>query len=147
VIILTGASAGCIAAAEEVPAPDEPVQPVAVAESPAASALPLVGTWRWSGSGGRIGNIELGEEHFAFRDDGTYAVLSKAGDGWSECYEGTFTWTAGAEPGHGTIVFKSSHLRNPEGFERDVYLEGADTLSFGEAGTYRRTSVVDVRCP
>jgi hypothetical protein len=116
----------------------------------AKSSSPFVGTWQWSASGKRIGDIELGDEEFVFRDDGTYAVVSKTADGWSECYEGTFTWSTGGEPGYATIVFKGSHVRASAGggFERAVYLDGADTLVFGEGGTYRRTGpVVDVRCP
>lgn len=140
VIIFTVSSAGC--AAEELRpdgAPDEP-------EIVGTTAAPVVGTWRWSASGHRIGDIDLGEEHFVFRENGTYAVVSKAGDGWSECYEGTFTWSPADEPGHGKILFKGSHVRSAEGFERDVFLDGNDTLDFGEGGTYRRTTL-DMRCP
>ena len=142
-IVLTGASAGC--AAEQ----PEPPPAAAEAENVSTKATPFVGTWRWSGSGGRIGDIDLGEEQFVFRDDGTYVVASKSGDGTSECYEGTFTWAAAAEPDRGTIVFRSSHFRDTQaGFERDVYLDGTDTLHFGEGGTYRRSEpVLAVRCP
>lgn len=146
VIIVTGSMTGC--AAEEVRSPDE----AAAAEAPSAelrgaTLSSIVGTWRWSGSGGRIGDIELGEEEFVFRDDGTYAVASKAGDGSAECYEGTFTSTA-AEAGHGTILFKSSHVRNEAAaLEREVYLDG-DDLHFGQGGgTYRRAPALGIRCP
>jgi hypothetical protein len=110
-------------------------------------ATPLVGTWRWSASGTRIGDINLGEEQFVFREDGTYAVVSTAEDGWSECYEGTFTWSSAGEPTRGTIVFRASRVQN-DGFARDVYLDDEDRLHFGEGGTYVRTGpVVSVHCP
>ena len=133
--------AGCASA--ELPAPVK-------TEHIEASALPVVGTWLWSSSGKKIGDIELGEEQFVFRDEGTYTVVSKTPDGWSECYEGTFSWSSDGEPGYATIVFKGSHVRAPaeEGFARAVHLDGADTLVFSEGGTYRRTGpAVDVRCP
>lgn len=146
VIILTGGITGC--ASEHTSATDEAAETEGTTST---KALPFVGTWRWSGSGGKIGDIPLGEEDFVFRDDGTYAVLSKAGDGASECYEGTFTWSTAApvEPSRGTIVFKGSHVRDTDnGFEREVFLDG-DTLHFGEGGgTYVRTGpVVGMRCP
>jgi hypothetical protein len=141
VIVLTGCTA------EELRAPDEAA---AEAEVIATKAAPVVGTWTWAASDTRIGDIDLGREQFVFRDDGTYAVVSKGVDGSSECYEGTFTWSNTLEPGHGTIVFKNNRIRNPDegGFGRDVYLRGDDTLDFEEGGTYRRTGpVLDIRCP
>lgn len=137
-IVLTGC-----ASAEEVQTPPEQ-------ERVAATASPVVGTWRWSGSGHRIGEIELGEEELVFRDDGTYAVVSKSGDGSSsECYEGTFTFATAAEPGHGTVVFRSAHVRDTaNGFEREVFLDADGVLHFGDGGMYRRTSAaVGLRCP
>jgi hypothetical protein len=144
VIILTATTTGCAAKAlRNDPLADE-AEPAAKLET---KASPIVGTWRWSGSGGKIGHIALGEEQFVFRDDGTYAVASKSADGWSECYEGTFTWSAAEEPGHATIVFKAATLREQAGFEREVYLDGEE-LHFGVGGTYRRTAlVVDLQCP
>lgn len=146
-IILTASSAGC--AAEELPTADA-VDEADQTEKVGTKATPFVGTWRWSGSGRKIGDIELGEEQFVFRDDGTYAVVSKAGDGFSECYEGTFTWSAPDQSSNqGLIVFKGSKVHDAErGFARDVYLDG-DTLHFGAGGgTYVRTGpAVVVRCP
>src|SRR4051812_7306478 len=68
-IIVTMLLAGCASA--ELPGMDESPS----AENVGTKASPIVGTWRWSGSGTRFGDIELGEEDFVFRDDGTYAVL------------------------------------------------------------------------
>ncbi len=133
---------------------DEETAPEARAEAPRieTKATPFVGTWRWASSGGRIGTTELGEEHFIFRENGTYAVISKSAYGWSECYEGTFTWSKAADEGgsaYGMIVFKSSHLRDKvNGFARDVHLDGADTLRFNDAGTYVRTGpALGAVCP
>ena len=142
-IVFTGADLGCAATDESnAVAVQQP-------ESVSAVASPFVGTWRWSGSGHRAGEIELGEESFVFRNDGTYAVLSKAGDGSSECYEGKFTWSTAREPGRGKIRFVSSHVQNVGNtFESDVTYDGGDTLHFDDGGTYRRTGTVrDVRCP
>jgi hypothetical protein len=143
-IAFIGSIAGCASATSaDPPAPEE-------APLVAASPEPVVGTWLWTASGTRIGDIELGEEKFVFRDDGTYAVLSSTPDGTSECYEGTFTWSNAGEPGYGTIVFKGSHVHaaSGDGFERDVRIDGTDTLVFQEGGTYRRTGpVLDIRCP
>ena len=143
-IILTVASAGC--AAEEVRIAEAPSDQTERVET---KASPFVGTWRWAGSGGKIGDIELGEEEFVFREDGTYAVVSKAGDGFKECYEGTFTWSTDSPAGHGLIVFKGSHIRDTEqGFERSVYLDGEDLHFEGGGGVYRRTGpALVVRCP
>ena len=77
---LAGCSASAAPASEETPVTLD------------AEQQALVGTWRWSGSGKRIGTIDLGEEHFVFRADGTYTVVSIAGDGTRECIDGTFVW-------------------------------------------------------
>jgi hypothetical protein len=144
VLTVAATSAGC--AAEEGPAS---TLEAAQTEKVATVAAPVVGTWRWTGSGGRIGDIALGEEQFVFRDDGTYAVASTSGDGATECYGGTFTWSTVDAPDHGTIVFKGSHVADTkDGFAREVYLGADGTLHFGEGGTYRRTeSVVAMACP
>ncbi|MBS2019192.1 MAG: hypothetical protein JST00_40365 [Deltaproteobacteria bacterium] len=127
VIILTG----CGAAAT-------PTEPLELASSESA----FVGTWRWSGSGTKLGTIALGEEHMIFRTDGTYTVVSKSGDGLDECYEGTFAWRpSGSERRSGVMIFNAS-------YERETYLDDTDTLHFSAAGTYVKSSaVITTRCP
>lgn len=120
----------------------ETAQPVEEPVTVAASVSPFVGTWRWSGSGTKLGTIELGEEHMVFRSDGTYTVVSKSGDGVPECYEGTFAWKPTAnETRSGTMIFNAR-------YERETYLDEHDALHFGPAGTYVKSNVViTTRCP
>lgn len=112
------------------------------APSTSTSVSPFVGTWRWSGSGGKLGAIELGEEHMVFRADGTYTVVSKSGEGVPECYEGTFAWKPSAnERRAGVMIFNAR-------YERETFLDEDDTLHFGVAGTYIKSDVViNTRCP
>lgn len=111
-------------------------------ETTATSVSPFVGTWRWSGSGTKLGTIELGEEHWVFRADGTYTVVSKSGDGIPDCYEGTFVWRPSEnERRAGTMIFNAS-------FERDTYLDEHDMLHFASAGIYVKSdAVITTRCP
>lgn len=143
--VLAGAT-GCSAESTEGPQPD----PTKVeAEKIATASAPLVGTWRWSGSGQKLGAIALGEDHFVFHEDGTYSSFSVSGEGERDCYNGLYSLSGLDAQGYATIIFKSDRVRSaPNGFESEVYFESGDTIDFGPAGRYVRSAPLPyVRCP
>lgn len=136
---------GCSAESADSAAPDPKKLE---AEKTAAASAPLVGTWRWSGSGQKLGDIALGEDHFVFHEDGTYSSFSVSGEGERDCYNGLFSLSGLDAQGHATIIFKSDRVRSaPNGFESEVYFESGDAIDFGPAGRYIRSAPLPVRCP